>query len=323
MKRILSGMQPSGNPHLGNYLGAMRQHVAMQNQGECFYFIVNYHAMTTVHDGPVLREKTRELALDYLALGLDPKKVAFYKQSDLPELTELAWIFSTITSMGLLERAHAWKDAKAKKKKGESVGLFTYPVLMAADILIMNPDTVPVGQDQKQHIEIARDIATSFNNIYGETFKLPEALIKEEVATVPGTDGQKMSKSYGNTIEMFAPADQLKKQVMGIKTDSKGVDESKDPESCIPFKLYKFFAQEDDVAVVKNRLEQGGLGYGELKTKLFETLLNYFSEARSRRLELEKKPDYVEDVLKEGAKKARLRGSEIMEKVRSKVGIAR
>lgn len=314
-------MQPSGNPHLGNYLGAMRQHIEMQDKADCHYFIANYHALTTLRDAPVLREKTRELAMDYLALGLDPNKVAFYRQSDLPEVAELAWILATVTPMGLLERAHAWKDAKQKGKKGESVGLFTYPVLMAADILIVRPDTVPVGQDQKQHVEIARDIATHFNNTYGETFTLPNPLIKEDVATVPGTDGQKMSKSYGNVIEIFANADVLKKQVFAIKTDSKGVDEGKNPETCLPFLLLTFLLEEKEKKELAGNLIKGGIGYAELKTKLFERLLTYFGEAREKRLELEQKPDYVEDVLREGAKKARKLTKQTMEEVRRKTGL--
>lgn len=322
--RILSGMQPSGNPHLGNYLGAMRQHVAMQDTkgSECFYFIANYHALTTLRDSATLREKTRELAMDYLALGLDPNRVAFFRQSDIPEVTELTWILDTVTPMGLLERAHAWKDAKQKGKKGETVGLFNYPVLMAADILIYQSDVVPVGQDQQQHVEISRDIATHFNNTYGETFKLPEVQIKKEVAAVAGTDGQKMSKSYGNVIEIFAPADILKKQVFSVKTDSKGVSEPKDPKACLPFQLVQFSLPAEEAKELAARLVEGGMGYAELKNKLFETLLEYFGEAREKRLELEKKPDYVEDVLREGAKKARRIAQKTMEEVRRKTGLA-
>ena len=319
--RILSGMQPSGNPHLGNYLGAMRQHIEMQNKGECFYFIADFHALTTLRNGPELRKKTHELALYYLALGLDPEKVAFFKQSDVPQVTELAWILATVTPMGLLERAHAWKDAKAKQKKGETAGLFTYPVLMAADILLYQSQVVPVGQDQKQHVEIARDIATHFNNTYGETFILPEADIKKDVATVTGTDGQKMSKSYGNVIEIFAPADVLKKQVMSIKTDSKSVEEPKNPTECIPFNLYAFIASKKDSADLGDRLSKGGMGYGELKTKLFEELLTYFGEARERRLELEKNTSRLDEILVAGAKKAQLVAEKTMREVREKTGL--
>lgn len=321
MKRVLSGMQPSGNPHLGNYLGAMRQHIDMQNTHECFYFIANYHALTTLRDPSTLREKTRELAMDYLALGLDPEKVAFYVQSDVPEVTELAWIFDTVTPMGLLERAHAWKDAKAKNKKGDTVGLFNYPVLMAADILIMKPQIVPVGQDQKQHVEIARDIATYFNNTYGKTFDLPDPMIKEDVAVVPGTDGQKMSKSYGNVIDIFAPADLLKKQCFSVKTDSKGVAEPKDPKTCLPFTIASFFLSDSQKNNLAEKLTAGGLGYAEIKTTLFNTLMTYFEKARTERFNLEKKPDYVEDVLREGAKKAQKVAMEVMEEVRKKAGL--
>lgn len=319
--RILSGMQPSGNAHLGNYLGAMRQHVAMQIDGECFYFLANYHALTTIRDGSSLRDKTRELALSYLSLGLDPKRVTFFRQSDVPEVTELTWILDTVTPMGLLERAHAWKDAKQKGKKSETAGLFNYPVLMAADILIYQAYRVPVGADQAQHVEMARDIATTFNATYGETFKFPQADIRKDVATVPGTDGQKMSKSYGNVIEIFAPADVLKKQVFSIKTDSRGMDEKKEPAGCLPFQLLQFFIKDSEKRELATRLQEGGLGYAELKTKLFETLLEYFGEARERHLELEKKPDYIEDVLRDGAKKARRVAQETMETVRRKTGL--
>lgn len=314
-------MQPSGSPHLGNYLGAMRQHVEMQDSGECYYFLANYHALTTLRDGATLREKTRELAMDYLALGLDPNKVAFFRQSDVPEVTELTWILDTVAPMGLLERAHAWKDAKQKGKKGETVGLFNYPVLMAADILIYQSDIVPVGQDQKQHVEIARDLAATFNSVYGETFKLPEPMIKEEVAVVPGTDGQKMSKSYGNVIEIFAPGDVLRKQVFSIKTDSLGVDEPKNPETCIPFMLLALILEEKEKLELAARLKEGGVGYAEMKNQLLEKLLEYFGEAREERLVLEKKPDFVDDVLREGAKKARKLAQETIETVRRKTGL--
>lgn len=322
MQRILSGMQPSGNPHLGNYLGAMRQHIKMQDEGECYYFIANYHALTTLRDGAELRNKTRELAMDYLALGLNPNRVAFFRQSDVPEVTELAWILDTVTPMGLLQKAHAWKNARQKGRKGETVGLFNYPVLMAADILIYSSDIVPVGQDQKQHVEISHDVATYFNNTYGETFKLPEPLIKKDVATVPGTDSQKMSKSYGNTIEIFAPAEILKKQVFSIKTDSKDVCEPKDPKTCLPFILFSFLAEGEEKQNLADRLITGGAGYAELKNLLFEKLLSYFGEAREKRIELETKLDYVEGILKEGAKKARKLAQTKMEEVRRKTGLS-
>ena len=314
-------MQPSGNPHLGNYLGAMKRHISMQSEGECLYFIANYHALTSLRDGSAMRDKTRELALDYLALGLDPNKAIFFLQSDIPEVTELTWILDTIAPMGLLERAHAWKDAKQKGKKGETVGLFNYPVLMAADILLYQPDLVPVGQDQKQHVEIARDLATSFNSTYGETFKLPEPSIEKDVATVAGTDGQKMSKSYGNVIEIFAPADILKKQVFSVKTDSADVSAPKDPATCLPFTLLSHIIDEGEKQELAAALQKGGIGYKDLKTKLFEKLLKYFAEAREKKLELMGKPDLVQDILAHGAKKARALASKTMEEVRRKTGL--
>lgn len=319
--RILSGMQPSGKAHIGNYLGAMRQHVAMQNEGDCFYFLANYHALTTIRDSARLKELTFELAVDYLALGIDPTKTTFFLQSDVPELTELTWIFDTISPVGLLERAHAWKDAKQKGKKDMTVGLFNYPVLMACDILLYSPDQVPVGQDQKQHVEITNDIAGYFNNTFGETFKQVEVIIKEDVAVVPGTDGQKMSKSYGNTIDIFADEATLKKQVMGIKTDSLGVADPKNPNECIPFQLLAHFASPELVKSVEEKLRTGGFGYGDLKKQLLETLTLYFADARARRADLMKKPDYVHAVLAAGGKKARAVAQEKMEDVRKKVGL--
>ncbi|MBP9718364.1 tryptophan--tRNA ligase [Candidatus Gracilibacteria bacterium] len=323
MKRYLSGMQPSGtgNPHLGNYLGAMRQHVASQDIGETYYFLANYHALTSTRDREQLEHNTLSLAMDYLALGINPDKTAFFLQSDVPEVTELTWILNTVTPMGLLERAHAWKDAKQKGKKGESAGLFDYPVLMAADILIYKPDIVPVGQDQKQHVEIAADIAGYFNNTYGEVFKMPEALITKDVATVQGTDGQKMSKSYGNVIDIFAPEGVMKKQVMSIKTDSKDINEPKVPEECLPYKLIEFFVSDNERNQLAEDLRKGGMGYGTLKTKLLEALLKYFAQAREKRLELEKKQDFVMDVLAMGAKKAHIVADETMRVVREKTGI--
>lgn len=323
MKRVLSGMQPSGSPHLGNYLGAMRQHVEFSKNPdyECFYFIADLHALTTVRDGDTLRKLSHELALDYLALGLDTNKTVFFRQSDVPEVTELAWILDCLAPMGLLERAHAWKDAQAKGNKEATVGLFNYPVLMAADILIYQSDIVPVGQDQKQHVEIARDLAGKFNQHYGETFVLPEPLIKKEVAVVPGTDGQKMSKSYGNVIEIFADAGTLKKQVMGIKTDSKGVSEPKDPKTCLPYLLYQHLASTQEQKDLESKLKEGGMGYAELKTILLEKLLAYFEVARERRLELETKTSYLNDILCEGGKKARKKAQETMGNIREKTGL--
>ncbi|MBI2463843.1 tryptophan--tRNA ligase [Candidatus Peregrinibacteria bacterium] len=320
--RVLSGMQPSGNPHLGNYLGAMKQHIELQNQHEeCFYFIANYHALTTVRDPEKLREMTFELAVDYLALGLDPQKSVFFRQSDVPEHTELAWILECITPMGMLERAHAWKDAVKKGKKESSVGLFNYPVLMAVDILMYHPHIVPVGKDQKQHVEIARDIAQRFNKTFGETFTLPEALIKENVATVPGIDGEKMSKSYGNTIDIFAPENILKKQVMSIITDSATVEEKKNLEKNIIFQLYSLLAKQEEIKKLREKFLNGGFGYGDSKKMLFEKIMDEFHTPREKREKLMQERNYVESVLSEGGKKAKALAIKTTEEVRKKVGL--
>lgn len=320
MKRVLSGIQPSGKPHLGNYLGAMRQHIEMQKDYECFYFIADLHALTTVKNAELMRQQTFDLAISYLALGLDPEKVVFFKQSDLSEHAELCWIFDCITQIPFLERAHAWKDANAKKKKEISVGLFNYPVLQAADILLYQPDLVPVGQDQKQHIEMTRDIAITFNNIFGETFKLPEPLIKEEVAVVPGTDGQKMSKSYGNTIDIFTEETILKKQVMGIVTDSTPLEEPKDPKKCNVFRLYQLIAQEQEVKALADRYKAGNFGYGEAKKALLIKILEHFKEPRERYQQLLNKKDSVQKILTEGAKKAKKIATQTLDQAKMKIG---
>lgn len=322
MKRILSGFQPTGNPHLGNYFGAMKHHIALQGKNECYYFIADYHALTTIRDPQKLQQNIHEVALDYLALGLDPKKVVFFRQSSVPEHAELTWILSCITNHGLLERAHAWKDAIAKKKKDPSVGLFIYPVLMAADILMYQPQYVPVGQDQKQHVEMARDIAIRFNHLFGETFVIPEPLIDEKTAVIPGTDGQKMSKSYKNTIAIFAPEDELKNQIMGIVTDSTPLEKPKNPETCTVFNIIKHFLEETEQKELAERYRKGGLGYGEVKKMLFTRILDYFADARKRRAELEQKKGYTEDVLKEGAKKAQKISEKTMADVYRKIGLA-
>lgn len=320
--RILSGMQPSGNPHLGNYLGAMKQQIELQNKHEeCFYFIANYHALTTVKDPKKLREMTFELTASYLALGLDPKKSIFFRQSDVPEHTELAWILNCITPMGLIERAHAWKDALAKGKKESSLGLFNYPVLMTADILMYHPHIIPVGKDQKQHVEIARDIAQRFNTIYGETFTLPEALIKENVATVPGIDGEKMSKSYGNTIDIFAPENMLKKQVMSIVTDSTTVEEKKNPEKCTVFTLYKLLSSEKETNDLAEKYKKGNFGYGDAKKLLLETILETFRPYREKREKLLQNSDYMETALRDGAIRARNIATKTLKDVRIKIGL--
>ena len=318
-KRILSGIQPSGKLHLGNYFGAIRQHIALQQDNDCFYFIADYHALTTIHDGDELRANVRDVALDYLALGLDPEKVTFFRQSDVPQVTELAWILSTVTGMGLLERAHSYKD-KVQQGITPSVGLFTYPVLMAADILIYRSDVVPVGQDQVQHIEMTRDMAGYFNQTYEAVFPLPDYRL-DVAPKVPGTDGQKMSKSYGNTIDIFAEGKPLRKAIMGIVTDSTPVEAPKDPDRCTVYQLYSLFATDQEKAALAERYRAGGLGYGEVKKMLLEKVDAHFAAARERRRELAARPDYVEDVLRRGGDKARAEAEKTMALVRQATGL--
>lgn len=337
-RRILSGVQPSGKLHLGNYFGAIKQHIALQDQGEAFYFIADYHALTTLGDvaraeaesakdqkrkprtaAEIFRENVRDVALDYLALGLDPKKAVFYRQSDVPEVAELTWILSTVTGMGLLERAHSYKD-KVAKGIAASVGLFTYPVLMAADILIVRSHLVPVGKDQVQHLEMTRDMAGYFNQAYGEVFPEPRELLGE-AAVVPGTDGQKMSKSYGNTIEIFAEGKPLKKSVMGIVTDSTPPEAPKDPEPRTPYQLYKLFATPEEAADLAARYRAGGLGDGTAKQMLLEKIDAYFAPFRDRRKQLAADPGYVEDVLRDGAQRARAEAQKTMDLVRAATGL--
>ncbi|MFH1284418.1 MAG: tryptophan--tRNA ligase [Candidatus Peregrinibacteria bacterium] len=320
MKRILSGVQPSGKIHLGNYLGAIRQHIEMQKEFECFLFIADLHALTTVKNPELMRSQTYELAASYLALGLDPEKTVFFKQSDLSEHAELCWIFDCITSMPFLERAHAWKDAKEKGKKEITVGLFNYPVLQAADILLYQPDLVPVGQDQKQHIEMTRDIATTFNHLFGETFKIPEPFIKKEVAVVPGIDGQKMSKSYGNTIDIFAPEPELKRQVMSIVTSSISLEDPKDPASCNVFQIYKLLATEKETADLEKKYIKGGFGYGDAKKLLLTLVLETFGPARKKYQEIFKEKSYISEILEKGAKRAREVSSKTLSEAKKKVG---
>lgn len=322
MKRVLSGIQPSGKIHLGNYFGAIKQHLEMQDTNECFYFLANLHALTTVRDQRNLKEYTLNLTADYLALGLDPQKATLFIQSEVPEHSELAWILATLCSPGLLDRAHAWKDAKAKKKKNPTVGLYTYPILMAADILLYEPDLVPVGQDQKQHIEIARDLAHKFNETYSsEVFKLPEPLIKKEVATVPGTDGQKMSKSYANTIEIFADESIIKKSIMGIQTDSTSLEDPKDYKTCNIFKLYQLIATPTEIGNLKDKYLAGNFGYGDAKKILLAKYLEYFAEARQKRVALENNIDYLIEVLREGNRKASIQAKSVLDKVKSTTGL--
>lgn len=322
MKRILSGIQSSGTPHLGNYLGAMKKHIDMQKDHECFIFIADLHALTTVRDPKKMQDMTMEIAIDYLALGLDPEKTVFFRQSDVMEHCELGWILNCITPMGFLERAHAYKDAVSKGMKDSTSGLFTYPVLMAADILLYKPDLVPVGKDQKQHVEITRDLAEKFNTTYGETFKLPEPHIPKDTSYIVGTDGEhKMSKSYGNVIEFFADEKTLKKQVMSIKTDSTPLEEPKDPKTCAVYSLYSYLGTEKENKALADKYKAGGFGYGDAKKALLEKIIDYFGPYRQKRIELEKDLGYIENVLTSGAKKAREIAQKTMAEVRVKTGL--
>ena len=317
--RILSGVQPSGKLHLGNYFGAIRQHIALQEEGECFFFIADYHALTTIQDREELADNVRSVALDYLALGLDPERTAFFRQSEVPEVTELAWILSTVTGMGLLERAHSFKD-KLQRGITPSVGLFNYPVLMAADILIYRSELVPVGQDQVQHIEMTRDMAGYFNQTFAHVFPLPEARL-DRAPVVPGTDGKKMSKSYGNTIEIFAEGRALRNAVMRIVTDSTPVDAPKDPEKDNVFALYSLFASPQEREALAARYRASGLGYGEAKKMLIEKIDSHFAAAREKRKRLEKDPEAVSSALSRGAEKARAVAIETMRSVREATGL--
>lgn len=318
--RILSGIQPSGKLHLGNYLGAIKQHIELQDKGEAFYFIADFHALTTVKDPALLREHIKDVALDYLALGLDPSKATFYRQSDIPEVPELAWLLTTVTPMGLLERCHSYKDKLAKGMSPDH-GLFAYPVLMAADILIIDANIVPVGKDQKQHVEVTRDVALKFNNLYGETFIIPEERILPEAGVVPGIDGQKMSKSYGNDIGMFLEGKALKERVMAIVTDSAPVEAPKDPDANNVFNLLKLFASTEETAEWRERFLRGGLKYSEAKKRLIAILDETFHEARERRNELAKRPDVIQDILKTGAGRARGVAAKTLARARKACGI--
>jgi tryptophanyl-tRNA synthetase len=318
--RILSGIQPSGRLHLGNYFGMMRPAIELQQQGDAYYFIANYHALTTVADAEALRRSTFDVALDFLACGLDPSRTTFYRQSDVPEVTELSWLLSVVTPMGLLERCHSYKD-KVAKGISPSHGLFAYPVLMAADILAVQSDIVPVGRDQKQHVEVTRDIAQKFNNTYGEVFRLPEARIREDVAVVPGIDGQKMSKSYNNTIEIFGDPKEARARIMRIVTDSKSVADPKDPETCNVFALYKLFATPEERDAMADRYRAGGLGYGEVKKELYEKFEAHFAPLRKKREELAACPEIVEDVLRRGAARARAEAAATLRRARRAMGL--
>ncbi len=319
-KRLLSGIQPSGTMHIGNYFGAIRQFVDLQDEYDASIFVADFHALTTVQNKEILSSYILNVVLDYLACGLDPKKVTLFKQSDLPQVTELAWYFNTITTMAFLERATSYKDAHMKAKD-VTVGLFDYPLLMAADILIQDADVVPVGADQKQHVEYARDTAQKFNNIYGETFKLPEPIILQDVAVVPGTDGRKMSKSYGNTIPLFGTDEEIRKACMSIVTDSKTPDESKDPESCNIFALHKLFLNKNDQDILRNRYIDGGLSYKESKEMLVSEILQKITPMRNKREEYAKDIEKVKEILKDGAQKANLQANSKMKVARNNIGL--
>ncbi len=318
--RILSGVQPSGKLHLGNYFGAIKQHIELQDQGEAYYFIANYHALTTIQDAARLRDNTLDVAATYLALGLDPARATFFRQSDVPEVTELTWLLATVTGMGLLERAHSYKDKVARGLQS-SVGLFCYPILMAADILAYQSDLVPVGQDQVQHVEMTQDMGDYFNNAYGcQVFRRPEYRLNK-TAKVPGTDGQKMSKSYGNTVDIFATGSELKKSVMGIVTDSTPLEEPKDPSKCTVFSIFSLFgtpAEQEDLA---SRYRKGGFGYGTAKKELLAKIDTFFAPYRERRQHLLSHPSEVEEVLFAGARKARTVARQTLDSARTACGL--
>src|SRR5213082_2539312 len=323
--RILSGIQPSGVLHIGNYFGMMQPAIALQAQGEAFYFIADYHALTSVRDPKALRENIHRVALDFLACGLDPERAALFRQSDVPQVTELAWILSTVAPTGLLARAHYY-NAKLARGLAPTVGLFSYPVLMAADILIYDSDAVPVGKDQKQHIEITRDLAVKINETYGSEpdrpiFKLPESRIHPDTQVVPGLDGQKMSKSYGNNIDIFGDEKETRKRVMSIVTDSTPVEAPKAPERSTIVQLYSLFASKDELADMRERFKKGGTGYGDFKKELFEKLWEYFAPMRKRREEILRDKSYIDNVLAHGAKRANGIANQVMERVRAAVGL--
>ncbi|MCH8966501.1 MAG: tryptophan--tRNA ligase [Planctomycetes bacterium] len=318
--RVLSGIQPSGQLHLGNYLGAMKQHIELQEEHDCFFFIANYHSLTTIQDAALLADYTREVAIGYLAVGLDPNKANLFRQTDVPEVTELAWILSTVTGKGLLERATSYKD-KIAKGIAPSMGLFCYPILMAADILIYRSDIVPVGKDQTQHVEMAQDMAGYFNNMVGrEILKRPEAKLNEALV-VPGVDGQKMSKSYGNAIDLFSTPKAMRKRIMSIKTDSTPVEAPKNPDACNVFALYKLMAPPDEIAGLDEAYRKGGMGYGEAKKRLADVVERVLAPAWERREKLLADPDHVEDVLRTCANRARAVAAKVMADVREACGL--
>ncbi len=318
--RILSGIQPSGKLHIGNYFGMMKQAVELQKRGETYLFIADYHSLTTQPAAADLRERVLEVAVDFLACGLDTEKTCFFRQSEVPQVCELTWMLNNVCPVGLLQRAHSYKDKTAKGFEATN-GLFSYPVLMAADILIYQSNLVPVGKDQKQHLEITRDLAIKFNERYGDVFTIPEAYIPEEVAVIPGIDGQKMSKSYNNTIPIFGNEKAIRKIVMSIVSDSKGLEEPKDPDTCNIVMLYKLFAPEAQVEEMKAKYRAGGYGYGHAKQALFEAMQDYFVPMRKRREELTNNLDYVWQILRQGAERAAVEAEKTMSKVREAVGL--
>ena len=318
--RVLSGIQPTGRFHWGNYFGAIRQYIDLQDAGESYYFIANLHALTTVRDPKELRQLTLDAAIDLIALGLDPERAILFVQSDVPEMSELCWLLMTGAPMGLLERCHAYKDKKAKGLNADA-GLFTYPVLMSADILGYDADIVPVGEDQLQHIEVCRDLAGSFNHHYGETFVMPKGKILDSSARVPGTDGEKMSKSYNNTLAVFEDAKVQRKQIMRIVTDSRPMDQPKEPAGDVLFDLYSLVATDAEREAMAALYRRGGFGYGEIKKALADAAERYFAEARARRAELAAKPDYICEVLAAGAVKARRKAWEVLKRAQEACGV--
>jgi tryptophanyl-tRNA synthetase len=324
--RILSGIQPSGVLHIGNYFGMIKPAIALQTEGEALYFIADYHALTSLRDPEALRENCRRVALDFLACGLDPERATLFQHSDVPQVTELAWILSTVAPMGLLERAHSYKD-KLARGLSPTVGLFSYPILMAADILIYDSDVVPVGKDQKQHIEMTRDLAVKMNETFGQSepdgriFKLPEARIQPATETVPGIDGQKMSKSYGNNIDIFGDEKEMRRRVMSIVTDSTPGEAPKDPAQSTIFKLYSVVASKDEITAMREQFLKGGTGYGDFKKQLFAKLWEYFAPMRKRREEILADKSYINDVLARGAKRANQIADRVMNRVRLAVGL--
>ncbi|MFP4539424.1 MAG: tryptophan--tRNA ligase [Candidatus Paceibacterota bacterium] len=317
---LISGMKPTGRIHLGNYLGAIKQVIDLKDKYDTTFFIADLHALTSVHNSKDLRQNTRQLALDCLGAGIDTETMGFYKQSDLPEVTELCWIFNCLLNVSYLMRAHAYKDAVAKGEEANA-GLFSYPVLMAADILIHKSKVVPVGEDQRQHLEYARDLADKFNKTYKKVFPLPKGIIPESVGIIPGTDGRKMSKSYNNTISLFAEREEIKKEVMKIPTDSKSIEEAKDPDTCNVFRIYSLVAPKKDTQVLRKRYTEGGVGYKEAKDILIDALDEYLRPFRERRKKYEKDPEKLEKALGKGSKKARANTLKTMEEVRRAVGI--